>query len=147
VHEVYILNDKEVYGKGIAEQRGRGQKLGLQIAGNDGIDTQGGELPRAGRKIKRRAPTASSSAASRRTRRRSCQGRPRAIPTIKLFGPTASPSPRSREDPGDVAEADVLTTRRSTRSSTRRGQQFFKDYKAEVRHRTRARTRSTATRR
>ena len=37
----YILNDKEVYGKGIADQVASiGQQQGLQIKGNDGIDTK-----------------------------------------------------------------------------------------------------------
>jgi branched-chain amino acid transport system substrate-binding protein len=39
--KTYILNDKEVYGKGIADQVASiGQQQGLQIKGNDGIDTK-----------------------------------------------------------------------------------------------------------
>ena len=39
--KVYILNDKEVYGKGIADAVQKdGSSQGLQILGNDGIDTK-----------------------------------------------------------------------------------------------------------
>jgi len=39
--KVYILNDKEVYGKGIADQVANIAKAqGLQVLGNDGIDTK-----------------------------------------------------------------------------------------------------------
>jgi branched-chain amino acid transport system substrate-binding protein len=39
--KTYILNDKEVYGKGIADQvAALGPKQGVEIAGNDGIDTK-----------------------------------------------------------------------------------------------------------
>ena len=39
--KTYILNDKEVYGAGIANQVASiGKQQGLQIAGNDGIDTK-----------------------------------------------------------------------------------------------------------
>jgi branched-chain amino acid transport system substrate-binding protein len=51
--KVYILNDKEVYGKGIAvqvENIGKGQ--GLQIAGNDGIDTKAANFRSLATKIK-----------------------------------------------------------------------------------------------
>jgi branched-chain amino acid transport system substrate-binding protein len=51
--KVYILNDKEVYGKGIAvqvENIGKGQ--GLQIAGNDGIDTKAANFRTVAGKIK-----------------------------------------------------------------------------------------------
>jgi branched-chain amino acid transport system substrate-binding protein len=51
--KTYILNDKEVYGKGIAvqvENIGKGQ--GLQIAGNDGIDTKAANFRSLATKIK-----------------------------------------------------------------------------------------------
>jgi branched-chain amino acid transport system substrate-binding protein len=51
--KTYILNDKEVYGKGIAvqvENIGKGQ--GLAIAGNDGIDTKAANFRSLATKIK-----------------------------------------------------------------------------------------------
>jgi branched-chain amino acid transport system substrate-binding protein len=51
--KVYILNDKEVYGKGIAVQvENIGKAQGLQIAGNDGIDTKAANFRTVAQKIK-----------------------------------------------------------------------------------------------
>jgi branched-chain amino acid transport system substrate-binding protein len=51
--KVYILNDKEVYGKGIAVQvENIGKAQGLQIAGNDGIDTKAANFRTVAGKIK-----------------------------------------------------------------------------------------------
>jgi branched-chain amino acid transport system substrate-binding protein len=51
--KTYILNDKEVYGKGIgiAVQSAAGQR-GLQIAGNDGFDTKAANFRTLAQKIK-----------------------------------------------------------------------------------------------
>src|SRR4051794_30745632 len=50
---VYILNDKEVYGKGIADQvQNLGGQQGLKIAGNDGIDTKAANFRALAGKIK-----------------------------------------------------------------------------------------------
>ena len=41
VKKIYILNDKEVYGKGIADQVEKiAGEQGIEVAGNDGIDTK-----------------------------------------------------------------------------------------------------------
>jgi branched-chain amino acid transport system substrate-binding protein len=51
--KTYILNDKEVYGKGIAVQvENIGKAQGLQIAGNDGIDTKAANFRTLAGKIK-----------------------------------------------------------------------------------------------
>jgi branched-chain amino acid transport system substrate-binding protein len=51
--KTYILNDKEVYGKGIAVQvESIGKAQGLQIAGNDGIDTKAANFRSLAQKIK-----------------------------------------------------------------------------------------------
>jgi branched-chain amino acid transport system substrate-binding protein len=51
--KTYILNDKEVYGKGIAVQvENIGKAQGLQIAGNDGIDTKAANFRSVAQKIK-----------------------------------------------------------------------------------------------
>src|SRR5918997_3005478 len=50
---VYILNDKEVYGKGIADQVEKlAGKAGLKVAGNDGIDTKAANYRSVAGKIK-----------------------------------------------------------------------------------------------
>jgi branched-chain amino acid transport system substrate-binding protein len=51
--KTYILNDKEVYGKGIADAvQNDGKAQGLQIAGNDGIDTKAANFRSLATKIK-----------------------------------------------------------------------------------------------
>src|SRR5215211_5119959 len=51
--KTYILNDKEVYGKGIADQvESIGKAQGLQIAGNDGIDTKAANFRSVAQKVK-----------------------------------------------------------------------------------------------
>jgi branched-chain amino acid transport system substrate-binding protein len=51
--KTYILNDKEVYGKGIAVQvENIGKAQGLAIAGNDGIDTKAANFRTLAAKIK-----------------------------------------------------------------------------------------------
>jgi branched-chain amino acid transport system substrate-binding protein len=51
--KTYILNDKEVYGKGIADQVANiGKQQGLAIAGNDGIDTKAANFRTLASKIK-----------------------------------------------------------------------------------------------
>ena len=51
--KTYILNDKEVYGKGIADAVANdGKAQGLQIAGNDGIDTKAANFRSLATKIK-----------------------------------------------------------------------------------------------
>ena len=51
--KTYILNDKEVYGKGIAVQVANiGKAQGLAIAGNDGIDTKAANFRTLAGKIK-----------------------------------------------------------------------------------------------
>jgi branched-chain amino acid transport system substrate-binding protein len=51
--KVYILNDKEVYGKGIAVQvENIAKAQGLQVAGNDGIDTKAANFRTVAQKIK-----------------------------------------------------------------------------------------------
>jgi branched-chain amino acid transport system substrate-binding protein len=51
--KTYILNDKEVYGKGIAVQVAEiGKAQGLAIAGNDGIDTKAANFRTVASKIK-----------------------------------------------------------------------------------------------
>src|SRR4051795_6972076 len=51
--KTYILNDKEVYGKGIADAVQKdGSAQGLQILGNDGIDTKAANFRSLATKIK-----------------------------------------------------------------------------------------------
>ncbi len=79
--KVYILNDKEVYGAGIAKQVANIAKTqGLQVLGNDGIDTKAAnfrtlatKIKSAGRRLRvlrRHRPEQGRAALHRRPRRR-----------------------------------------------------------------------------
>lgn len=51
--KLYILNDKEVYGKGIADAvQANAQTAGIQVLGNDGIDTKAANFRSLATKIK-----------------------------------------------------------------------------------------------
>jgi branched-chain amino acid transport system substrate-binding protein len=87
--KTYILNDKEVYGKGIAvqvEQIAKGQ--GLAIAGNDGIDTKAANFRSLATKIK--SSGADCMFFGGITQNKGVQvfkDVHAAVPTAKLFGP------------------------------------------------------------
>ncbi len=89
--KTYILNDKEVYGKGIAgqvEQIAKAQ--GLQIAGNDGIDTKAANFRTLATKVK--SSGADCMFFGGITQNKGVQlftDVNAANPTMKLFGPTA----------------------------------------------------------
>jgi len=87
--KTYILNDKEVYGKGIAVQvENFGKAQGLQIAGNDGIDTKAANFRSLGQKIK--ASGADCMFFGGITQNKGVQvfsDVHAAVPTAKLFGP------------------------------------------------------------
>jgi branched-chain amino acid transport system substrate-binding protein len=87
--KTYILNDKEVYGKGIAVQvENIGKAQGLQIAGNDGIDTKAANFRTVAAKIK--ASGADCMFFGGITQNKGVQvfkDVHAANPTMKLFGP------------------------------------------------------------
>jgi len=87
--KTYILNDKEVYGKGISTQVSDGAKLvGLQIVGNDGIDTKAANFRTLAQKVK--ASGADCMFFGGITQNKGVQvfsDVHAANPTMKLFGP------------------------------------------------------------
>jgi branched-chain amino acid transport system substrate-binding protein len=87
--KTYILNDKEVYGKGIGVQvENIGKAQGLQIAGNDGIDTKAANFRSIAQKI--RASGADCMFFGGITQNKGVQvfsDVHAAVPTAKLFGP------------------------------------------------------------
>ena len=87
--KTYILNDKEVYGKGIADQVATiGKTQGLAIAGNDGIDTKAANFRTLAQKVK--ASGADCMFFGGITQNKGVQlftDVNAANPTMKLFGP------------------------------------------------------------
>ena len=136
--KTYILNDKEVYGKGLATGGGAAAKTqgGLQIVADDGIDTKAANFRSVAQKIK--ASGADCMFFGGITQNKGVQvftDVNAANPNMKLFGPDGVAdrfvekiSSRSRRRP-------TSPPRRSIRSSTRR----------RPRTSTRSSSRSTAT--
>ena len=87
--KTYILNDKEVYGKGIADAVQKdGSSQGLQILGNDGIDTKAANFRSLATKIKGKgADCMFFGGITDNKAAQVWKDVGAANPTIKLFGP------------------------------------------------------------
>jgi branched-chain amino acid transport system substrate-binding protein len=87
--KTYILNDKEVYGKGIADAVQKdGTAQGLQILGNDGIDTKAANFRSLATKIKSKgADCMFFGGITDNKAAQVWKDVGAANPTIKLFGP------------------------------------------------------------
>jgi Periplasmic binding protein len=74
ITKLYVLDDKEVYGKGVGDAvAADAKKSGIQVLGRRGGRPQGGQLPLAGAESQKpRAPTACSSVGSPPTTPFSC---------------------------------------------------------------------------
>jgi branched-chain amino acid transport system substrate-binding protein len=133
--KTYILNDKEVYGKGIADQvAALGPKQGVAIAGNDGIDTKAANFRGLAGKI-------SSSGADcfffgGITQSKGVQvfkDVAAANPTIKLFGPDGVADPPFVEKIGDAVAKNtwITTPTLDPKLYPASAQQFFQKFKAK----------------
>ena len=149
--KVYILNDKEVYGKGIADAVQKdGTAQGLQILGNDGIDTKAANFRSLATKIKSKGADCMFFGGI--TDNKAVQvwkDVGAANPTMKLFGPDGvAESAFTTKVPAALQTRTFITNPTlDPKLYPPAAQDFFKKYKAEVREGTRSRTRSTATRR
>jgi branched-chain amino acid transport system substrate-binding protein len=110
--KTYILNDKEVYGKGIAVQvENLGKAQGLQIAGNDGIDTKAANFRTVAQKIK--ASGADCMFFGGITQNKGVQvfkDVHAAVPTAKLFGPDGVAESAFSEKIGSSVEKQTYIT-------------------------------------
>ena len=135
---IYILNDKEVYGAGLARNiESSAKEQGLEVAGNEGIDPKAPELPFAGlRRSRAPAPTASCSPAPRRTGRcSSSRTSSAALPDARLYGPDGVSNPEffvadEGGIPAEVADkVKVTVATLSPEEYPPEGQRFFDEYK------------------
>ena len=134
--KVQLLNDKEVYGAGLARNIEASAKAqGLTDHLQRGDRQERGQLPLAGAEGQDRgAPTAWCSPASRPTTRRRCsRTSPRRCRPRSSTGPTASPTRRFASPkegiPAEVADRTKVTI--ATLSPDQyppQGQEFFKSY-------------------
>jgi branched-chain amino acid transport system substrate-binding protein len=147
--KTYILNDKEVYGKGIAVQvQDIAKAQGLAIAGNDGIDTKAANFRTLATKVK--SSGADCMFFGGITQNKGVQlftDVNAANPTMKLFGPDGVADVFVSKISPKVAKQTYITNRRSIRSSTRRRRRTSSRRSRRSTARTPIPTRSTATRR
>ena len=133
--KVYILNDKEVYGKGIADAVQKdGTAQGLQILGNDGIDTKAANFRTVASKIK--SAGADCVFYGGIVQNKGVQlftDVHAANPTTKLFGPDGMADPAYYEKASAaVAKMSYLTNPTlDPKLYPPAAQDFFKKYKAK----------------
>jgi branched-chain amino acid transport system substrate-binding protein len=135
VTSVYILDDAEVYGKGVAKNtQAAAEELGLKIAGTDSWDGKASNYRALASKIK------SSGADAVFTGGIIDNNAPQlykdlhaAMPEAKLFGPDGVATVDfTKEIPEDVQKLTFLTAPTlSPEELPPAGQQFYKDYEAE----------------
>ena len=134
----YILNDKEVYGAGLAENvELAAQEQGLDITGNDGIDKLAANYRSVATKI---ANTGADcfvyTGITANNAVQVFKDMAVALPDGKLFGPegiaeTGFFDASEGGIPADVAERTLLTSGLRRRSSTPAGREFVKTYAAK----------------
>jgi branched-chain amino acid transport system substrate-binding protein len=135
VTSVYILDDAEVYGKGVAKNtQAAAEELGIKIAGNDSWDGKASNYRALASKIK------SSGADAVFTGGIIDNNAPQlykdlnaAMPDAKLFGPDGVATVDfTKEIPAKVQAKSYLTAPTlSPDELPPAGQQFYKDYEAE----------------
>jgi branched-chain amino acid transport system substrate-binding protein len=133
--KVYILNDKEVYGKGIADAVQKdGTAQGLQILGNDGIDTKAANFRSLATKIKSKGADCMFFGGI--TDNKAVQvwkDVGAANPTIKLFGPDGvAESAFTTKVPANLQTRTFITNPTlDPKLYPPAAQDFFKKYKSQ----------------
>jgi branched-chain amino acid transport system substrate-binding protein len=133
--KVYILNDKEVYGKGIADAVQKdGTAQGLQILGNDGIDTKAANFRSLATKIKSKGADCMFFGGI--TDNKAVQvwkDVGAANPTMKLFGPDGvAESAFTTKVPASLQSRTFITNPTlDPKLYPPAAQDFFKKYKAK----------------
>ncbi len=133
--KTYILNDKEVYGKGVGSTTQAAlKKIGITVAGNDGIDTKAANFRTLAQKIK--ASGADCMFFGGITQNKAVQvwnDVHAAVPTAKLFGPDGvAESPFTTKLSADEQKVTFVTNPTlDPKLYPASGQKFFADYKAK----------------
>jgi branched-chain amino acid transport system substrate-binding protein len=135
VTKLYILNDKEVYGKGIADQVEKiGKEQGINVLGNDGIDTKAANFRALAGKIK--SAGADGFFFGGITQNKGVQvfkDVAAANPSIKMFGPDGVAESAFSEKLGSKVEKNVFITNPTLdpKEYPPAAQDFFKEFKAK----------------
>jgi branched-chain amino acid transport system substrate-binding protein len=135
VTSVYILDDAEVYGKGVAKNtQASAEELGIQIAGNDSWDGKASNYRALAAKIKETgADAVFTGGIIDNNAPQLYKDLHVAMPEAKLFGPDGVATVDfTKEIPPEVQEVSYLTAPTlSPDELPPAGQQFYKDYEAE----------------
>ncbi len=135
VTKLYILNDKEVYGKGIADQVEKiGKAQGIEVLGNDGIDTKAANFRALASKIK--SAGADGFFFGGITQNKGVQvfkDVAAANPDIKMFGPDGVAESAFSEKLGSKVEKNVFITNPTLdpKEYPPAAQDFFKEFKTK----------------
>src|SRR5215216_2057146 len=135
VTSVYILDDAEVYGKGVAKNtQTAAEKLGIKIAGSDSWDGKASNYRALASKIKGSdADAVFTGGIIDNNAPQLYKDLHAALPDAKLFGPDGVATVDfTKEIPDDVQKQTYLTAPTlSPEELPPAGQQFYKDYEAE----------------
>jgi branched-chain amino acid transport system substrate-binding protein len=135
VQSVYILDDAEVYGKGVAKNtQASAEKLGIKIAGNDSWDGKAANYRALAAKIKDSgADAVFTGGIIDNNAPQLYKDLNAAMPDAKLFGPDGVATVDfTKEIPAHVQAQSYLTAPTLAPDELPpAGQQFYKDYEAE----------------
>jgi branched-chain amino acid transport system substrate-binding protein len=135
VTSVYILDDAEVYGKGVAKNtQSAAEELGIKIAGNDSWDGKASNYRALASKIKGTgADAVFTGGIIDNNAPQLYKDLNAALPDAKLFGPDGVATVDfTKEIPANVQKQTYLTAPTlSPDELPAAGQQFYKDYEAE----------------
>ena len=133
--KLYILNDKEVYGKGIADQVAPLAKAaGITVLGNDGIDPKAANYRALAGTIKTKgADCIFFGGITQNNAVQLWKDLNAALPSAKLFGPDGVAESAFSEKIGTKAEKQTYITNPTLdpKLYPQSGQDFFKEYKAK----------------
>jgi branched-chain amino acid transport system substrate-binding protein len=133
--KTYILNDKEVYGKGLADQVASIAKTqGLTILANDGIDPKAANYRALAGTIKgKAADCVFFGGITQNNAVQLWKDLHAAMPTAKLFGPDGVAESAFSSKIGSSAEKVTFITQPTLdpKLYPQAGQDFFKEYKAK----------------
>jgi len=134
VKSLYVLDDKEVYGQGVAANtKGAAEKAGIKIAGTDSWDGKAANYRALASKIKSSgADAVFSGGIIDNNAPQLAKDLNAAMPTAKLFGPDGvATGAYTKEIPDKVQKQSYLTAPTvAPNELPPAGQKFYKDYQA-----------------
>jgi branched-chain amino acid transport system substrate-binding protein len=135
VTKVYILNDKEVYGKGLADQVAtKAKAAGIQVVANEGIDPKAANYRALAGKVKSSGANGMFFGGITQNNGVQLFKDINAVnPSVKLFGPDGVAESAFSEKLGPAVEKEVWITNPTLdpKLYPPAAQDFFKEYKAK----------------